>query len=133
MTKILIIEDDWDFQSMLVVFLCENGFDVESSDNGRDGIKKALSRRPDLILLDYNLGDMNGQEAVFWLESMKRTRVIPVLLLSSMGASPALAALPGKYQPCKGVLSKTQPLHEILRAINSVLGMRTEQARGETL
>lgn len=123
MKKILIIEDDWNFQSLMTVFLCENGFEVEGADSGKDGIKKALCSRPDLILMDYNLGDMNGHDAAFWLEYMKGTRIIPVVLLSAMGGDSDLAASFRKHAVCRGVLSKTQPLNEILQEVRSVLGM----------
>lgn len=105
------------------VFLSENGFEVESADNGKDGIKKALCLRPDLILMDYNLGDMNGHDAAFWLDYMKGTRIIPVVLLSAIGGDPEIAASFRKSAVCRGVLSKTQPLNEILQKVRSVLEM----------
>lgn len=119
--KVLIIEDDWNYQALLSVFLCENGFDVESADNGQAGLKKALRSRPDLVLLDYNLGDMTGKDAAFWLEYMKGTRSIPVMLLSAMGGDPDIVAAFAKYPLCRGVLSKTLPLQDILKAIHSAL------------
>jgi len=119
--KILIIEDDWNFQALLSIFLCENGFEVESADNGQAGLKKALRSRPDLILMDYNLGDMDGHDAAFWLEYMKGTRRIPVILLSAMGGDPAMVAAFRKYPLCRGVLCKTMPLERILKDIQSAL------------
>lgn len=124
MKKILIIEDDWNFQALMAVFLCENGFEVESADSGKSGMKKALCSRPDLILMDYNLGDMSGHDAAFWLEYMKGTRHIPIILLSAMGGNPEVVAVFGKYAACRGVLCKTQPLSEILTRIRSVLEHR---------
>lgn len=118
MKKILVIEDDWNFQSLMTVFLCENGYDVESADNGRTGIKKALCSRPDLILMDYDLGDMKGHEAAFWLEYMKGTRTIPVLLLSALAEAPEVKEAMRKYPLCKGTISKNRPLTEILKVIN---------------
>lgn len=119
--KILVIEDDWNFQALITVFLAENGFAVESADSGKAGLKKALCSRPDLILLDYNLGDMNGQEAAFWLEYMKGTRGIPVLLLTALGGDPEIAGPLSKSPVCRGILCKSRPLSEVLEKINSVL------------
>lgn len=122
MKKILIIEDDWDFQALMSVFLSENGYMVESADGGRTGLKKALCSRPDLILLDYNLGDMNGHEAAFWLEHMNKTRNIPVILLSALAGDSEVAACFKKYALCRDVLPKSLPLVEILKRIRLALG-----------
>lgn len=124
MKKILIIEDDWTFQAVMSVFLCENGYDVEGADNGRIGIKKALCTRPDLILMDYNLGDMKGHEAAFWLEYMNRTRHIPVILLSGATGSAEVLAAIKKYSSFKGILSKGQPLGDILKKVNETLAVK---------
>lgn len=115
--KILIIEDDWNFQALLCVFLCEHGFDVESADNGRAGIKKALCSRPDLILMDYDLGDMNGHDAAFWLDHMKRTRTIPVILLSASAESREVVGGFSKYPSFRCAISKAKPLSYILDEI----------------
>lgn len=80
MKKILVIEDDWNFQALLSVFLCENGFEVESADGSEAGLKNSLCSLPDLILMDYDLGEMSGHDAAFWLEYMKGGRCIPACL-----------------------------------------------------
>ncbi|MGD9643728.1 MAG: response regulator [Elusimicrobiales bacterium] len=119
--KILIIEDDWNFQALLCVFLCEHGFEVESADNGRAGIKKVLCSRPDLILMDYNLGDMNGHDAAFWLDYMKGTRTIPVILLSAYAESSAVIKELSKYPSFRRAVCKSKPLEHLLGEILSVL------------
>lgn len=120
--KLLIIDGDWNFQALLSVFLCKNGFEVESADNGKAGLKMALCSRPNLILMDCNLGDINGHDTAFWLEYMKGTTgCIPVILLSAMGGAPAMVAAFTKYPLCRGVLCKTLPLGEILKGIQAAL------------
>lgn len=122
--KILIIEDDWNFQSLMSVFLCEHGYEVQSADSGRTGLKKALCYKPDLILLDYDLGDMSAKEAAFWLEYMRGTRTIPLLLLSGLTGDPEVSGAMKKYSRCKGVLSKQQLLEKILEAVEGELSSR---------
>ena len=123
MRKILLIENDTGFLSQMAAFLRENGFDVEAAGNGAEGIKRALSSRPDLVLVGNCLGDMAGSDAAFWLGNMKRTRFIPVMLLSATARSSDPADGFKKHLVYKGVLSKAQPLSKILGRICSVLGI----------
>lgn len=125
MKKILLIENDWTFQASMLVFLCENGFEVESADTGRAGIKKALCTRPDLILMDYDLGDMDGKEAAFWLDHMKGTRTIPVFLLSGGDLHAETVSKIKEYAVCRGILPKTMPLPEILSRIKAAIPLRS--------
>lgn len=121
--KILVIEDDRDFQVLLSVFLSDKGFVVESADGGGTGIKKALCSRPDLVLLDNELGDMNGHDVAFWLEHMNGTRNIPVILLSVLAGDSEIAGEIKQYPSCRDIISKASPLTEILERIRLVLGV----------
>lgn len=64
MKKILVIEDDPTFAKMLEVFLGKHGYQVHTSTKGLDGIEKAEKTKPDLILLDYRLPDIDGIEVL---------------------------------------------------------------------
>ena len=67
--KILIIEDEANIQELLRYNLEKNGYIVTISDNGIDGLQKALDQVPDLILLDLMLPGLDG------LEVCKRLRM----------------------------------------------------------
>lgn len=121
MTKILVIEDDWAFQRLMVVALCERGHEAESADSASAGLRKALRSRPDLIILDYNLEDMKAHDAAFFLELMKGTRAIPVILLSGLAERPEVRDLMLKFRSCRKILSKSLPMDEILENIEGVL------------
>ncbi len=62
MAKILIIDDDEDIRDLLSYNLKKEGFQVESAQNGLEGIKTASSFDPDLILLDVMMPEMDGIE-----------------------------------------------------------------------
>jgi two-component system, OmpR family, KDP operon response regulator KdpE len=77
--KILIIDDEKEIRKLLKVTLSAYNFLVEESESGEDGITKAAFLKPDLILLDINLPDING------IEILKRIREftnIPIIILS---------------------------------------------------
>lgn len=81
---VLYIEDNLT-NLTLVVELLERRDDVLliSSGTGRDGILQARARRPDVILMDINLPDMSGLDALAYLREQADTAAIPVMALSS--------------------------------------------------
>ena len=60
MKKILYVEDNPDTNEAVKIILTNSGFEVDTSFDGADGIKKATSKEYDLILLDVMLPDMSG-------------------------------------------------------------------------
>ncbi|KTD84176.1 MULTISPECIES: response regulator transcription factor [Paenibacillus] len=77
MYKILIIEDDQIMGEMLAMYLSEEGFDVQTADNGRKGIDLAKEFSPDVILLDMMLPDTSGIELCNELRSFS---TVPILV-----------------------------------------------------
>ena len=58
--KILYIEDDQESRDMMADILKIHGFEFREASRGLEGIRIATLERPDLILMDLNLPDMNG-------------------------------------------------------------------------
>ncbi len=82
MNKILVIEDDKDYQ-FLIQTAISSEFQVLVADNGKDGFEVAKTQLPDLILLDINLGEMDGFEVCHMLRGYKDTAKLPIIFLSS--------------------------------------------------
>jgi len=84
--KTLIIDDDHGCRVIASRFFTSvGGHKVETAENGREGLEKAAQFRPDIILLDMNMPDMNGLEVVETLCADADTRDIPVIIIT--GAS----------------------------------------------
>lgn len=62
MAKILIIEDDLDTSALLNRFLSKNGYEVVAANTGSKGIGLVDTEKPDVVLCDYRLGDMDGRQ-----------------------------------------------------------------------
>lgn len=79
--RVLVVEDERMLADMYADKLKRAGFDVVSADNAQDGIAKAESPHPDLILLDILLGEENGLRV---LEAIsKKGEHIPVIVFSN--------------------------------------------------
>lgn len=82
MEKILVIEDNKDYQFLIQTSLGKE-YRVIVADNGNLGVDLAKEQRPDLILLDISLGEVDGFEVCHRLRAQKDTQKIPVIFLSS--------------------------------------------------
>ncbi len=81
--KVLIIDDDENLSAVFETALQKNGLQTIFSLNGKSGIDKAKSEKPDLILLDQVLPDVSGNEVLKALKSDSQTQTIPILMLSN--------------------------------------------------
>lgn len=81
---ILVVEDDPDTLQLLESKLVEKGFAVASTHLGEEAIEKARKVRPDLILMDILLPDIEGSEVVRTLNDLPQTAEIPVIFLSGI-------------------------------------------------
>ena len=80
MSRILIIEDDENILQLERDYLEANDFEVDTANNGEDGLKKALSNQYSLVLLDIMLPKMDGFEVC---KKIRDTNDIPILLVSA--------------------------------------------------
>ena len=81
--KILIADDEKAIAEMLGVRLEENGYEVLTAYDGLETLAKARSEQPDLILVDYTLSKLKGNEVSRRLKSDEACRHIPIILMSA--------------------------------------------------
>ena len=82
MKKILLIDDDTMLVNMITERLGSEGYEVLSASDGNSGFKEAQKKKPDLILLDVKMGKTNGFDVLNKLKEDKKTRGIPVFMLT---------------------------------------------------
>lgn len=81
-TLILIIEDELSIRRFLRTVLKAQRFRVEEADTAGDGLRLAVEQRPDIILLDLGLPDMDGLEV---LSRLREWTGVPIIILSARG------------------------------------------------
>lgn len=89
MTKIAIIEDNTVINQMYRMKFEVEGFDVQVASNGQDGVKLVKKFRPDIILLDLQMPEMNGDEVLAQIRSETWGEKIPVIILTNTGKEEA--------------------------------------------
>jgi CheY-like chemotaxis protein len=83
MTKLLLVEDNEMNRDMLGRRLQRHGYTMCFAVDGAEGVAKAHSEMPDLILMDVALGEMDGWEATRLIKGDSRTAAIPVIALTA--------------------------------------------------
>jgi len=82
---ILLIEDDTLLSSMYAIKFKLSGLKLIIAQNGRAGLTQAIEKKPDLILLDIKMEDIDGFEILKRLKADSTTKNIPVILFTNMG------------------------------------------------
>jgi CheY-like chemotaxis protein len=91
MKRILIVEDEPDQLVSMQLLLSMEGYEVATAENGAVALEQAAQQRPDLVVSDYMMPRMGGDELVRRLRGDERTRNIPVILCSAVDVrGPAL-------------------------------------------
>jgi two-component system, OmpR family, KDP operon response regulator KdpE len=80
--SVLVIDDERAIQRFLRPSLEENGFKVFEASTGQSGLELAVSRKPDVILLDLSLPDMDGLDV---LKRLREWSSAPVIVVSARG------------------------------------------------
>jgi two-component system cell cycle response regulator DivK len=121
--KILVVEDNQDNREMVVKVLKFNGYEVIEAVDGEEGIEKAKTEAPALILLDIYLPKMDGYEVAKRLKGDTGLRDIPVIALTAHAMKgnreQALAA------GCDGYISKPIDIRELPKQIEQFLRPNT--------
>src|SRR5947209_3236010 len=81
--RILIIEDERALTDVLTYNLQRDGYETVVAHDGQEGLRKAQTQLPDLIILDLMLPGLSGQEVLKAVRAGERTRDIPVIILSA--------------------------------------------------
>jgi two-component system response regulator ResD len=85
--KILVIDDDFDTTEMLKIILGAEHFDVITTNHSPEGIDLAYSERPDVIVLDLLMPEMDGWQVC---EAVRKFSPVPILILSAL-SKPGMA------------------------------------------
>ncbi|HAH20624.1 MAG: hypothetical protein A2Y00_02165 [Omnitrophica WOR_2 bacterium GWF2_43_52] len=81
--RILCVEDEADMLEMVRFRLEQEGYEVISAANGKEGLDKAYKDKPDLILLDLMLPEKSGYEVCRILKSDTQFKVIPIVIFTA--------------------------------------------------
>ncbi len=117
--KILFVDDEPMVAALMKNRLLSQGFLVETANSGADGLERARTWRPDFILLDVIMPEMDGYETCRRLKAMPETQRIPVVLFTA--AQESQIELMAKKAGAERVVQKPF-VDQVFKAISEILG-----------
>ncbi len=118
--KILLVDDSSTVLLMEKMILSKSSYDLVTASDGQDGYDKALSEKPDLILLDVVMPRMDGFEVCRRLRERQEMRGVPVIMVTTRGE---LVSVETGYQSgCTDYITKPINGLELLSKVKSYLG-----------
>jgi PAS domain S-box-containing protein len=120
----LVVDDDRDSRELIAQMLAKEGWSVAEAENGRAAIEKLDEARPDLILLDLMMPEMDGFEFAHRLRRDPRWRDVPILVITAKDLTDddrrrLNGQVLGVLQ--KGAYSRDELLHEIRRELSGLV------------
>ncbi|MFV2058665.1 MAG: PleD family two-component system response regulator [Thiohalomonadales bacterium] len=120
MTSILIVDDSPTEIHVLRTMLEKNGYNVSSASSGEEGIEKAKTEHPDMILMDVVMPGMNGFQAARQITGNPETSSIPVIIVSTKDQE--TDKVWGLRQGAKDYITKPAVEKELIAKISNILG-----------
>lgn len=117
--KILLVDDEIDFLQLFKARLEANGYNVVTAMNGREALEKFKKEKPDALILDVMMPEINGLEVL--REIRKEDQKIPVFIITAFSNEERFKA--ANQFNASGFIMKTSDLQSEIVNINNALGI----------
>lgn len=124
--RILVVDDEPDFASIVQGNLEKEGFEVEVAYDGVEGLEKVKANPPDAIVLDVMMPEMDGYKMCSELKADEKYADIPVLMLTAVAdrvPSTRYSHYDGMSMEADDYLPKPASAEDITESIKSLLGI----------
>ena len=118
--KILLVDDSETVLQMEQMILAKSSYELILARDGEEGVAKALTTQPDLILMDVVMPKMNGFEAMKQLRENAQTRSVPIVMVTSKAEAESMEA--GYQNGCSDYIIKPIDRLELMTKVKNLLG-----------
>src|SRR5260370_8641591 len=113
--RVLVIDDDDDIRGLVVTLLQRAGVTVHAAPNGREGLREFHAWRPDLVVLDVSMPEIDGWSV---LDRIRDMSAVPVLMLTARGDE--LERVPGLQAGAADYVVKPFANHYLLAPLHAL-------------
>jgi CheY-like chemotaxis protein len=118
--NILVVDDDERTRRMMEAMLTPQGYGVILAKDGKEAVEVSASKKPDFILMDAMMPEMDGLSACFEIKSNPATKKIPIFMLTALNGD-GNKKMAEQVWGADGYLTKPVDLNELLGTLNNFL------------
>ena len=118
--SIVLVEDEENVREMVGKMLTKTGYSVTEAVDGLDGLRKIDAKRPDLVIADVMMPNLDGLTLVKALKGTRETKPIPVIFLTAKGDT--MSMIEGINVGAKYYVTKPFQMDDLLEKVGKVLG-----------
>ena len=115
--KVLVVDVEREIRHLLQTSLSEEGYEVVAASNGEEAIELAKRENPQVILLDIEMPGIDGIETCKRLKAEEKTRLIPIIMMTTLGDRDIEAYLEGAAD----VVNKPFDIKQLASRVKSML------------
>ena len=120
---ILLVEDDQALRELYAMACIKTVFSIIMAENGEQGVRVALERHPDIILLDIDMPYLNGHQAAAKIREDEWGKTAKILFLTNH-SDPQTIAHAALHKPEDYIVKADTPIHEMMAHIKKLLSAR---------
>ncbi len=121
--KILIVEDEEDVRAYITALFQDQGYEILTAENGKEGFELAKSDKPDLITLDIAMPSQSGMRTFRLFKDSEELKSIPVIIITGMGenVNSFIKRLKGFSSPPEGFMGKPIEESKLIKMVSDLI------------
>jgi len=132
LAKVLIIDDSPEFRVLMGKIMERAEHEILTAQDGDEGLQVARAQQPDLILLDYMMPGMNGNEVFHELRDNDNTCMIPVIMITAFSTNYESDRTAALRAGMEDYLTKPISPKDLIERVNNLLYLRRNAPRPST-
>ena len=121
--KVLVVEDEVDVRTYISTLFQDQGYEILTAENGKEGFELALKEKPDLITLDIAMPSQSGMRTFRMFKDSEELKSIPVIIITGMGedVSSFINRLKGFSSKPEGFMGKPIDEEKLIKMVSDLI------------
>ncbi len=121
--RVLVVEDEVDVRTYISTLFQDQGYEILTAENGKEGFELALKEKPDLITLDIAMPSQSGMRTFRMFKDSEELKSIPVIIITGMGenVNSFIKRLKGFSSQPEGFMGKPIDEEKLIKMVSDLI------------